>query len=368
MSSRHLATALAGLALATAGPAAAAPVDYGSGHLDWGVKQSFREYITSPAANGSYTASNGAEVLTPGGAIRFDVLGGPYDDETGVGMLLIDGTVHFTGHEGTLDMTFKNLRVALAGGTGTLYADIRTKEPEVEEGWEHCLGIALADLGPVPAPTSSVSGLEWGSVPTKLATAAAPLFGGFYVAGVPFDPLAPLAADIGAPQSRPDRGDDFGPDNCRDDDGGNGGNGGGNGDGNPTPKPKPPPKGIPPSISGMEKAVVLGKGRTARIGTLRCGAARCAVTAPKTVKVKIKRKRKRYRVKVLAPGSLAANVTGKLRVKLTKAARKALSGRRATVKLEIAVQAADGQRVAETVKATLKAKQARPARKGRSRG
>lgn len=355
---------LAGIAAFVA-PVSAAPVTFGSGHLDWGVKQSFREYVVN-IAGGSYTASDGATKLSePYGVIRFDVLGGPYDDETGTGELLVDGTVHFTGHHGTLDMTIRNLRIALVGGTGLLHADVISNDLHTGKVTS-CVDVGLGELGPVASPTETTDGgggLSWDTIPVELTTAGAPAFDGFYSAGDAFDPLAPLVAEYGTPRPRPDRGEEEAVDNCADDggdgDGGNGGGGAGGGGTGGGSTDGPGPGGnpaAPATVRGVAKPVTLGAGRIAKIATLRCGGANCAVTTPKSVKVKIKRKR--YSVGVLAPRALKAGKSGQLRVKLSKAARKALAGRRTTVKVKVTLTA-DGRKTTKTIKATLKAKQAK---------
>jgi hypothetical protein len=339
-------------------------VDFGSGHLDWGVKQSFREYIVNQG--GSYTASDGATKL-PGsyGGFRFDILGGAYDEETGAGDLLVDGTVHFTAHDGELDMTIKNLRIELAGASGVLRADVVSKDLETDE-MRNCVDVGLGELGPVVSPvetTDGDGGLSWASIPVELTEAGAVPFGGFYVAEEAIDPLAPLAAEYGTPQPRPDRGEEPLVDNCADEGGGGGGTGGGEtggggGTGGGTTNPPAPVDDAPapPKVSGVAKPVTLGAGRVAKIATLRCGGASCTVKAPKSVKVKIKRKS--YSVRVLAPKSLKAGKSGQLRVKLSKAARKALAGRRTTVKVKVTLTA-DGRKTTKTIKATLKAKKAK---------
>jgi hypothetical protein len=309
-------------ALALSGPASAAAVTFGSGHLDWGVKESFRNYITGPIAQGSYTASSGATKLSePNGRIRFNVLGGPYDTGTRVGSLSIDGTVHFEGHGGTLDMTMENVRIALAGATGTLYADVTSKDMTTGDV-EHYPGVAFADLT-VSAPVATATGLTWSSIPAKLTAEGAPAFGGFYTAGDDIDPLAPLTANFGAPSEEP-----------------------------PTPKPTQPTSRTP-VIKELSKAISVKGSRPVRIAVLRCGDSSCTVKAPKKVKVKIKGKR--YKLEVLFPKAIKAGGAGKLRVKLPKAARKALAGRRAKVKVKVEITAS-GKLTVKRVKATLKAK------------
>lgn len=328
-------------ALLPATAASAAPVTFGSGELVWGVKESFRNYIVSPVAHGSYSAFDGATKLSePTGAIRFDVLGGPYDDATKTGELLIDGTVHFTGHSGALDMKISNLRVVLAGGGGSLYADFATKENRPGASVEQFPNTELATLT-VPDAAPVANGLTWSPVPATLTAAGASAFGSFYSAGESIDPLQPLTANYGAPRQRPSRGGGGGGG------GGDGGGGGGTSPGGGTDKP------ANPSVKAAAKAVMVGRGRRASIATLRCGTARCAVKAPKSVKVKIGGKR--YATKVLAPKALKAGRSGKVRVKLSKTARRALVGRRAKVKVKLTITAA-GRKSIKTIRATIKAK------------
>jgi hypothetical protein len=363
--------AVSAIALLTAAaPAAAEPVTFGGGQLDWGVKQSFRNYIAT-IAQGTYTADDGAEIVGgPGGVVRFDVLGGTYDDESGDGELTIGGTVRFEGHHGALDLTLSNLCVTFAGGSGTTYADIVSKDMGTGVT-ETNIGIPVVDMASVAAPDAVGGGLEWPPIATTLNEAAVPAFGQ-YPADVEFDALAPLTATFGTPTPRPGGGpcrsvpdeggggDDGGGDNGG---GGNGGGGNGGGDGGTggggaggggggTTVTPPVVQPRPATIAAAKRAVTVPRNRVATVGTVRCGATRCAVSIPKTVRVKIAGKR--YRVAVLAPKRLAAKRGGKLRVKLTRAARKALAGRRAQVKFKVVV-VADGRRTAKTITSTLRA-------------
>jgi hypothetical protein len=360
--------------LSVAAPSGAVTHTLGGGQLEWGVRDSFRQYIVGPNAQGTYTASGEAEVVTapgggPGGVIRFPVLGGSYNDETGAGELTVGGTVRFEGHEGALDLTLSNLCVSFVGGSsGTTYADVVSKDM-ASGTTETYTGIPVVDMASVAAPSWGSGGLQWPSIATTLNAAAVPAFGQ-YPAGVEFDPLAPLTATFGTPTPRPGGGpcrsvpddgggDNGGGDNGAGDGGGTGGtggggggtDGGGGGGGTPVPLPIPAPQ-VAPRATAVKGAVLVPRNRVATVGTLRCGSASCAISVPKFVKVKIAGKR--YRVAVLAPKRLAAERRGKLRVKLTRAARKALAGRRA--KFEFKVTAvADGRRTSKTITVTLRA-------------
>jgi hypothetical protein len=291
----------------------------------------------------------------------------------------VGGTVRFEGHQGALDLTLSNLCVSFAGGSGTTYGDAVSKDM-ASGTTETYTGIPVVDMASVAAPSPVIGGLEWPSIATTLNAAAVPAFGQ-YPAGVEFDPLAPLTATFGTPGTRPGDapcrsvpddgggdngggdnggGDNGGGDNGGGDNGGGtggtgggggGGGTGGGGGGTPVPLPTPAPQ-VAPRATAVKGAVLVPRNRVATVGTLRCGSASCAISVPRSVKVKIAGKR--YRVAVLAPKRLAAERRVKLRVKLTRAARKALAGRRAKVKFKVTA-VADGRRTSKTITVTLRA-------------
>jgi hypothetical protein len=355
------------LALVSVAPAGAATTEFGGGTLDWGVKQSFRNYVGNMVSDGTITASEGAEKIADD-RISFDVLGGSYDDEGGTGELTVGGAVRFQGHDGALDLTLRNLCVSLNGSSGVMYADVITRDFDTQTT-DHRYGVDLVDLASVPLPPA-VAGDDWtwASIPTTLAPGGVFAFDGVvsYPAGTEFDPLAPLVATAGPPQSRPDGTPCRGVDPGGNGDGGDGDNGGGGagngggggtggdngGGGTPVPQPNPGSRAAPWSVKARKGAVLVRRKRVATVARLRCGPARCAISVPKAVKVKIAGKR--YRVAVRAPKRLAAKRRAKLRVKLTRAARKALAGRRAKVKIKVVV-GADGRRTAKTIRVTLRA-------------
>lgn len=321
-------------ALTLVATAAAAPVTFGSGKLDWGVKDSFRSYIEGPIAQGDIAATGGA-ARNPDGAFTFPVIGGTYDPDTGHSEVQAEGTVRFRGHETPggsgnykLFMTITNPRIVLDGGAGVLRADVKSNDLE---GNPHDYpNVALANLVPSGGPGEVAGGLAWPPIAATLSNDGAAAFGSFYPAGTELDPVSPTTI-YGVPRLPNPPGGDIDP-------------------------PAPPKQPTAPVIKVVGKPVTLGAGRVARVATLRCGDANCRVTTPKSVKVKIKRKR--YSVRVLAPKSLKAGKRGKLRIRLSKAARKALAGRRTTVKVRVTLTA-DGRRTTKTIKTTLKAKKAK---------
>lgn len=147
------------------------------GAVDWGVRRTFREYVTGDIANGEWTLSSGAQ---DGGALfRFPSGEGTY--AKGDLTARFAGAVRFTGAHG-LDLTLSGFRATVDDGEGTLYADV-----------------AGADLtrGKVALVTFTAGALkdddglvELTEAPTKLTADGAKAFGGMYPAGTPMDPVS----------------------------------------------------------------------------------------------------------------------------------------------------------------------------------
>ncbi|MBF6048295.1 hypothetical protein GO001_24290 [Streptomyces sp. NRRL B-1677] len=101
------------------------------GNLDWGLQKYFRDYITG-GAKGRIDVSDGA--VKTGAGFRFPKGEGKFDATTSTLDVAFKGQVHFTGHEGLLDIKLSNLRVKVSGTTGTLFADVANKNgPQVKD-------------------------------------------------------------------------------------------------------------------------------------------------------------------------------------------------------------------------------------------
>src|SRR5690606_19713493 len=82
----------------------AKPVVVAAGSLTWGVKQSFRQYVTSSIAKGAISTSG---VRSAGGAFVFgQASGSTFNGTTGTSKY--SGSVRFTGHGGILDLRLAN--------------------------------------------------------------------------------------------------------------------------------------------------------------------------------------------------------------------------------------------------------------------
>jgi hypothetical protein len=100
-----------------------------------------------------------------------------------------DGSVHFTGHDGVLDLTIADPRVTVEGTHGTLVVDASSKSQETGE-LDVFDDVALADLD-LSGVQATADGDEvtLADVPASLTEDGAPAFGGFYAAGDALDPV-----------------------------------------------------------------------------------------------------------------------------------------------------------------------------------
>jgi hypothetical protein len=96
-------------------PSVTKPVAAGS--FSWGVKQSFRDYVSGPIAAGSISTTN---VRSTGNSFVFgQATGGTFNGSTGTSNY--SGSVRFVGHGGVLDLTLANPVVRVdSSASGTL--------------------------------------------------------------------------------------------------------------------------------------------------------------------------------------------------------------------------------------------------------
>ncbi|MGW4009262.1 HtaA domain-containing protein [Streptomyces sp. NPDC004763] len=167
------------------------------GAVDWGVRRTFREYVTGDIADGEWALTAGAQ---DGGALfRFPGGRGTYED----GDLTADfeGAVRFTGAHG-LDLTLSGVRATVKDGRGTLYADVTS--PDVKEKKVPLVTFTAGE----PKPADGLVQLT--EAPAKLTARGAEAFGGLYRAGTDMDPVSlavALTADAELP-ALPDLGSD----------------------------------------------------------------------------------------------------------------------------------------------------------------
>lgn len=147
------------------------------GAVDWGVRRTFREYVTGDIARGTWTLSGGAQ---DGGALfRFPQGSGTYDK--GELDAAFKGTLHFTGAHG-LDLRLSAVRVTVEDGRGTLHADVAG--PRFTARKVPLVTFTAKDF------TARDGLAKLTEAPARLTARGAKAFGGMYPAGTEMDPVS----------------------------------------------------------------------------------------------------------------------------------------------------------------------------------
>lgn len=153
--------------------------------IQWGVKESFRSYITGTTAKGQISGGWGAG-------------SGAYSTENDRGRVSFGGSMHYTGHDGLLDVTLSNPRIQVTGpSSASLILNVQSKglgnEPDVNAN-----GVVFATLS-LPAASESADRISWNGAAATLTAAGAEAFAGFYNAGDALDAVSfafPLGAEV----------------------------------------------------------------------------------------------------------------------------------------------------------------------------
>lgn len=207
MRPRHPSRALAlAIAAVTAGgatalglPALATAADSGiplvGGTFDWGVKASFRSYVTGPAA-GTITTAGGASTNADG-TYHFTGGKGTYDTGTHAVTVGFDGSVEFASTLHGFDIKLADLKVTTVGTTGTLTADVTAAGSTSDD-----VPFAALDLSAVRPGGGSGGALTFDGIPATLTAEGAQAFNGMYQSGTALDP-ADLSVTPGTPPTTP---------------------------------------------------------------------------------------------------------------------------------------------------------------------
>ncbi|MFD8646166.1 HtaA domain-containing protein [Streptomyces zaomyceticus] len=158
--------------------------------VDWGVRRTFREYVTGAISQGRWTLADGAQ---DGGALfRFPGGKGTYDPAKGTLDAAFAGSVRFTGAH--LDLTLGKVTVKVTGGTGTLSAEV-TSAGKTERAVP-LVTFTARDL----TPKNGLAVVT--EAPATLTEGGAKAFGGMYRAGTAMDPVS-LAVAVDAKAQLP---------------------------------------------------------------------------------------------------------------------------------------------------------------------
>ncbi|MEV0193701.1 HtaA domain-containing protein [Kitasatospora purpeofusca] len=170
-------------------PQAAPATEFANGALDWGVRRTFRDYVTGTIAQGRWELSGGA---ADGGAFyRWTPAKGSYDPATGALTAAFTGSVRFTGLKTGdsygLDLTLADTAITVADGKGVLRADVSGRTPD--GAVQQLTGVELGTFD--PAGLAAEGGLlKAVELPLTLTEAGGKAFGGLYPAGTAMDPLS----------------------------------------------------------------------------------------------------------------------------------------------------------------------------------
>ncbi|MBP2412584.1 hypothetical protein JOF48_001383 [Arthrobacter stackebrandtii] len=177
------------------------------GALVWGVKESFRKYITGNIADGNITF-NGAEVSADQ-VFTFSNGIGTIDSTKRTGEVRFDGVASFQGHDygsgAVLSVTISNVTLVLDGNAGSLKADVvsRSLESATEGaapgGDVNYASVVLAELD-LSSASLAGGGVAYAgtNIPAVLASSGVAPFADFYAAGDAMDPLSFILGCSGA--------------------------------------------------------------------------------------------------------------------------------------------------------------------------
>ncbi len=339
-----------------------------AGAIEWGVRQSWRQYILKGAAVGQAdltapaTAPAGADPAGASYAYRFPEGEGVYDPASEELRLATKGGVRFTGHYsgGTpvLDVRFSDPTVIVRrDGTALLTANGRDSEGNELGNWPF-VDLDLTDVTVVRDGDART--VTYTAVPTALRYDGQPIFQNNYSTGSAFDPITfsftyhesetTTWDPATTPQTR--NGVPVDPKNPNPDPGP--GPGPGSGPGTPSapdpvrvPDAQPTPKPARAAIHAARKRQQLDRQRRVRVATIACpqGTVTCRIAAPKRVAVQIGTRR--YGAAVAAPAKLPAGRSATIRATLPKAAARNLEGH--TTRLRLRIQIRGEQTTTQTV-------------------
>ncbi|MFE9855782.1 HtaA domain-containing protein [Streptomyces sp. NPDC005780] len=159
--------------------------------VDWGVRRTFREFVTGSIGRGKWTLAGGAQ---DGGALfRFPKGTGTYDPKKQALAADFAGSVRFTG-SGGLDLTLSRFAVRLGAGKGTLRADV------LSDGATRKAVPLVTFTAEDFVPKDGLAVLT--EAPATLTADGAKAFGSLYTAGTAMDPVS-LAVAVEATAKLP---------------------------------------------------------------------------------------------------------------------------------------------------------------------
>ncbi|MEU6675665.1 HtaA domain-containing protein [Streptomyces sp. NPDC046925] len=188
------ATALTLPALAADGGSAAAPpkLELKDGTLDWGLKESFRKYVTGIAA-GKIEATDGAKQAADNGVFTFTDGTGTYDTGTHATDTAFKGSVRFVSTAHRFDIKVADVKVRTEGTGGAIQADVT-----LNGATQNDIDLAALDLTGIRPGQGEGGAMTFKDIPATLTADGAKAFDGMYKEGDKLDP-ATLTVTAGGP-------------------------------------------------------------------------------------------------------------------------------------------------------------------------
>ncbi|QRX90428.1 MULTISPECIES: HtaA domain-containing protein [Streptomyces] len=180
---------LPAVALASPAPAGgrgAPAIELKDGTLDWGVKESFRTYVTGLAL-GKIETANGARQAADNGPFTFVGGTGRYDLGSHAVTTAFQGGVRFVSALHGFDIRLADVKVstdaAAKGRTGVITADVTADGKTKDE-----VRLASLDLSKVRPESGADGAMTFAKIPAKLTAQGAEAFNGMYQEGQELDP------------------------------------------------------------------------------------------------------------------------------------------------------------------------------------
>ncbi|MBK0420470.1 HtaA domain-containing protein [Leucobacter sp. CSA2] len=199
---------LAAPAAATAAPASATPTravtaeatgecTAEAGTLTWGVKESFRSYISGSIANGKWTVSDDMKYETPN--FIWNKIAGGFDPRLESGRLSFTGAVDFTGHDGAMKLDIANPAIEFAGDdTAYLLLTIGSTDKANTGGAAAAKEVRAAKIELAGTVTAGEGALSVAKAPARLTSDGAAAFNGEYGSYAAGDELDPITLAVTA--------------------------------------------------------------------------------------------------------------------------------------------------------------------------
>ncbi|MFK0294436.1 HtaA domain-containing protein [Streptomyces sp. NPDC090442] len=171
---------------APTGGSGAPSITLKDGTLDWGVKESFRRYVTGLAL-GTIETADGAQQDADNGPFTFAGGTGHYDLSTHAVATTFQGSVRFASKLHGFDIRLADLKVstdaANKGASGAITADVTAGGKTRDD-----VPLASLDLSKVRPESGAGGAMTFAKIPTKLTAQGAEAFNGMYQEGQELDP------------------------------------------------------------------------------------------------------------------------------------------------------------------------------------